>query len=209
MLRVYAPEVCRFRRPGQFVLVSVDNDYGERIPLTIADADEKEGSITLIFQRVGLTSTLLSELAVGDSLASVLGPLGQPTKIEKLGKVVCVGGGIGVAPMQPIAKALKEAGNEVICILGARNRELIILEDKIRSFADQVIVCTDDGSHAGVGHDPKNCGAKQANWSWHRTDDQMNFAPSSSSNWSAVIVCEYDHGDGTDVRWCGQRGWTD
>ncbi|NLG13441.1 MAG: sulfide/dihydroorotate dehydrogenase-like FAD/NAD-binding protein [Lentisphaerae bacterium] len=146
MLRVYAPEVCRFRRPGQFVLVSVDNDYGERIPLTIADADEKEGSITLIFQRVGLTTTLLSELAVGDSLASVLGPLGQPTKIEKLGKVVCVGGGIGVAPMRPIAKAFKEAGNEVICILGARNRDLIILEDKIRSFADQVIICTDDGS---------------------------------------------------------------
>lgn len=146
-LKISAPYVARERKAGQFVLVCVDNDYGERIPLTIADANPAEGWITLIIQKVGLTTTLLSELKPGEHLAAVLGPLGRPTRIAKLGRVVCVGGGIGVAPMHPIAKAFKEAGNHVTCILGARTRELIILEDEVRSFADDVIVCTDDGSY--------------------------------------------------------------
>lgn len=145
-MRVNAPLVAAERKAGQFVLVSVEKDYGERIPLTIADADAGEGWITLIFQKVGLTTTILSELEVGAKLAAVLGPLGRPTHVEKLGRVVCVGGGIGVAPMHPIAKAFKDAGNYVSCIIGARNSELIILEKEIRSFADDVVVCTDDGS---------------------------------------------------------------
>ena len=145
-MKVRAPFVAAQRKAGQFVLISLDKDYGERIPLTIADANPQEGSITLIFQSVGYTTGLLSQMNVGDKLAAVLGPLGHPTKIEKVGHVVCIGGGIGVAPMQPIAKAFKDAGSKVTCILGARSKDLILLEDKIRSFADDVIICTDDGS---------------------------------------------------------------
>ena len=145
-LRVSAPLIAAARKPGQFILLSVDEDYGERVPLTIADADAEEGSITLIFQKVGYTTTRLSQLEPGDALAVLLGPLGRPTEIEKVGRVVCVGGGIGVAPLNPIAKAMKDAGNHVTCIIGARNKELVIMEDLMRSYADEVIVCTDDGS---------------------------------------------------------------
>ncbi len=145
-MRLQAPLVATERKPGQFVLISLDEEYGERIPLTIADADIAEGSITIIFQKVGMTTMKLAEMAVGDKLAAVLGPLGRPTHVEKVGRVVCVGGGIGVAPMHPIAKAFKAAGNHLTCIIGARNRELVILEDELRAFADELIVCTDDGS---------------------------------------------------------------
>lgn len=146
-MRIHAPYIAAQRQPGQFILLSIDEDYGERIPLTIADSDLEEESITLIFQKVGYTTERLSSMEVGDHLAALLGPLGRPTHIEKVGKVVCIGGGIGVAPMQPIARAFKEAGNELICIAGARSKELVILEDKLRSFADDVIICTDDGSY--------------------------------------------------------------
>ena len=145
-MRIQAPLVATERKPGQFVLISLDEEYGERIPLTIADADVAEGSITIIFQKVGMTTMKLAAMAVGDKLAAVLGPLGRPTHVEKVGRVVCVGGGIGVAPMHPIAKAFKAAGNHLTCIIGARNRELVILEDELRAFADELIVCTDDGS---------------------------------------------------------------
>ncbi|NMA45677.1 MAG: sulfide/dihydroorotate dehydrogenase-like FAD/NAD-binding protein [Lentisphaerae bacterium] len=146
MMSINAPYIATERKPGQFILLSVDESYGERIPLTIADADPVAGSISIIFQKVGLTTTLLAGLEVGDRLAAVLGHLGQPTHITKVGTVVCVGGGIGVAPMRPIAKGFKDAGNRLICILGARNKDLLILEDEIRAFADEVIICTDDGS---------------------------------------------------------------
>ena len=146
-MRIAAPLIASQRKPGQFILLSVDDNYGERIPLTIADADTAEGSITIIFQKVGYTTGLLAGLEPGDSLAVLLGPLGRPTHIEKVGRVVCVGGGIGVAPMHPIAKAFKEAGSQLTCIVGARSKELVILEDRLRSFADEVIVCTDDGSY--------------------------------------------------------------
>lgn len=145
-MRVRAPLVASERKPGQFVLISLDEEYGERIPLTIADVDVDEGSITIIFQRVGMTTMQLAELEVGDALAAVLGPLGRPTNVEKVGRVVCVGGGIGVAPLHPIAKAFKAIGNHLTCIIGARNRDLVILEDEMRAIADELIVCTDDGS---------------------------------------------------------------
>ncbi|MBO4618479.1 MAG: sulfide/dihydroorotate dehydrogenase-like FAD/NAD-binding protein [Victivallales bacterium] len=150
-MRVYAPLVAAARKPGQFVLISVDEDYGERVPLTIADADASEGSITLVFQKVGYTTTKLSEFQVGDALAVVFGPLGRPTQIEKVGRVVCVGGGIGIAPLNPIAHALKNVGNHLTCILGGRTKSLVIMEDLMRSYADEVIVCTDDGSHGRKG----------------------------------------------------------
>lgn len=147
MMRLDAPHIARERLPGQFIILQLDNDYGERIPLTIADADPAEGSLTIIFQAVGKTTHNLADKAVGESVASVLGPLGQPTHIEKFGTVVCVGGGIGVAPLHPIVKGMKQAGNRVIVIVGARNRKLVILEEQMRALADEFIVCTDDGSY--------------------------------------------------------------
>ncbi|MBF0430486.1 MAG: sulfide/dihydroorotate dehydrogenase-like FAD/NAD-binding protein [Fibrobacteria bacterium] len=146
-LKVEAPLIAEERKPGQFIVLMLNSDYGERIPLTIADASEKEGTISLIFQAVGKTTIELSQLNEGDEIANLLGPLGAPTHIEKFGKVVCVGGGIGVAPLHPIAKGMKEAGNEVITIVGSRNKELLILEDEMKSIADELIVCTDDGSY--------------------------------------------------------------
>ena len=147
LMRVKAPLIAEERLPGQFIMLQLDTDYGERIPLTIADADTEEGSITLIFQVVGKTTTDLSKLDKGDGIDNLVGPLGQPTHIEKFGKVVCVGGGIGVAPLHPIAQALKKAGNHVTIIVGARTRELMILEREMRAIADEFVVCTDDGSY--------------------------------------------------------------
>jgi ferredoxin--NADP+ reductase len=146
-MRIAAPLIAHERRAGQFVIIQIDSHFGERIPLTIADADVAEGSITIIFQAVGRTTHLLAAKNVGDSVQHLLGPLGMPTHIETFGRVVCVGGGIGVAPMHPIAQAMKAAGNEVIIIMGARNRELLILEDEMRAIADELIICTDDGSY--------------------------------------------------------------
>ncbi len=145
-IRVRAPHIVAERKPGQFIILQVDHDFGARIPLTIADADPAEGSITLVVQTVGATTLKLSRLPVGAQVADLLGPLGRPTDIHKVGKVVCVGGGIGVAPLYPIAKAMKDAGNEVVVIIGARNESLVVFEKEMRAFADEVILCTDDGS---------------------------------------------------------------
>ena len=147
MIRVKAPLIAEARRPGQFVILQLDTNYGERIPLTIADADAGEGSITLIFQTVGKTTHTLADLNVGDPIQNLVGPLGRPTHIEKFGTVVCVGGGIGVAPLHPIVKGMKEAGNRLIVIMGARRKDLVILEENMRKLADEIVVCTDDGSY--------------------------------------------------------------
>ncbi len=150
-LRVEAPLIAAERRAGQFVIVQIDSDFGERIPLTIADADPAAGTITLIFQVVGNTTHRLADLAPGASIANVLGPLGTPTPVEKLGTVVCVGGGIGIAPLYPIAQAMKRAGNRVEAILGARTADLLVLEPEMTAVADAVVVCTDDGSRGRRG----------------------------------------------------------
>ncbi len=146
-MRLEVPLIARERRAGQFVILQIDSHFGERIPLTIADADAGEGSITIIFQTVGRTTHLLAAKEVGDQIAHVVGPLGQPTHIDQFGRVICVGGGIGVAPLHPIAQALKAAGNELVIIMGARTHELLILEDQMRALADELIICTDDGSY--------------------------------------------------------------
>ena len=146
MMRIRAPLLASERKAGQFLLVQIDDDFGERIPLTIADADAQEGWVMIIFQTVGRTTHQLALLEPGDQIANLLGPLGQPTHIENFGRVVCVGGGIGVAPLHPIACALKEAGNELVIITGARTRELLILQDRMEALADELMVCTDDGS---------------------------------------------------------------
>lgn len=150
-LRVKAPEIARNRKAGQFVLVQIDTNFGERIPLTIADANAEEGWIALVFQTVGATTHKLALKNVGDSIEAILGPLGRPTHIGKVGTVVCVGGGIGVAPLYPIVKAYKAAGNRVIAIIGARTKDLLIFESEMRAAADEVVVVTDDGSYGRKG----------------------------------------------------------
>lgn len=146
-IKVYAPLIAQERKAGQFILLSTEENYGERIPLTIADGNAQEGWISLIFQRVGKTTSTLAELPVGAKLGALVGPLGQPTHIEKFGHCVCVGGGIGVAPIHPIVQALKAAGNTITMIIGARTKELVILEKEMRALADELIICTDDGSY--------------------------------------------------------------
>lgn len=144
---IEAPLIAKERKAGQFVIIQKGGDFNERIPLTIADADPEKGTITIVFQAVGEGTHLLARMNVGDTIENVLGPLGSPTHIAKFGKVVCVGGGIGVAPLYPIAQAMKAAGNEVRCIIGARNKSLIIEEDKMREIDPDLIVVTDDGSY--------------------------------------------------------------
>lgn len=147
---VEAPLIARSRKAGHFVIVRV-GEKGERMPLTIADSDLKNGTITLVVQEVGLSSTRLCELSEGDYITDVVGPLGQATHIENFGTVVCAGGGVGVAPMLPIVRALKNAGNRVITVLAARTKELIILEKEMRESSDEVVIMTDDGSYGEKG----------------------------------------------------------
>ncbi len=143
---IEAPLIAEARAPGQFVIVGITNEYSERIPLTLAGVDTEKGTIRLVFQRLGKTTAEMADLNIGDSIANIAGPLGNPTHVEKVGTVVCVGGGIGNAPLLPIATAMKEAGNKVISIIGARNKDLLILEDAFTAVSDELIVVSDDGS---------------------------------------------------------------
>jgi ferredoxin--NADP+ reductase len=145
LYEIKAPRVAKKAQPGQFVIIRL-NETGERIPLTIADFSRENGAITLIVQEVGKSTMEMGQLEVGDSIENVVGPMGHPTEIKNYGKVVVVGGGVGIAPIFPIARALKQAGNQVISIIGARNKSLLFWEERIREFADELIVCTDDGS---------------------------------------------------------------
>ncbi len=147
---VEAPPIARSRKPGHFVIVRA-GEGGERIPLTIADADPAAGTITLVIQQIGVSTAKICALEPGDSLTDVVGPLGKATHIEKVGTVVCCGGGVGVAPLLPIIKAMKQAGNKVITVLAARTKELIILEEQVAPWSDEVIIMTDDGSYGNKG----------------------------------------------------------
>lgn len=149
-LIVEAPLIARSRRAGHFVIVRAD-EHGERIPLTIADADTKAGTITLVVQAVGKSSSKICAKEAGDSLHDVVGPLGQATHIERVGTVVCCGGGVGVAPLLPIIRAMKAAGNRVVSVLAGRSKDLIILEDEVRAASDEVVIMTDDGSYGSKG----------------------------------------------------------
>ncbi|MBI5966693.1 MAG: sulfide/dihydroorotate dehydrogenase-like FAD/NAD-binding protein [Deltaproteobacteria bacterium] len=148
--RIAAPEIARKRKPGQFIVLRI-NEEGERIPLTIADADPEAGIITIIFQEVGKSTVQLGTLKTGDSIADLIGPLGVPTHVEKIGTVVCIGGGIGIAPVYPIAKAMREGGNTVLSIIGARTKDLLILEEEMRKVSNALKVSTDDGSYGYHG----------------------------------------------------------
>ncbi|MBA4373270.1 MAG: ferredoxin-NADP reductase [Thermodesulfovibrio sp.] len=146
LMDIEAPHVARRAAAGQFIIVRID-EFGERIPLTIADFDRDRGTITIIFQELGKSTIQLGKMNAGDSVASFAGPLGHPTEIENFGTVICMGGGVGIAPIYPIARALKQAGNKVISIIGARNKSLLFWEEKMRAVSDELIICTDDGSH--------------------------------------------------------------
>ncbi|WP_244870343.1 sulfide/dihydroorotate dehydrogenase-like FAD/NAD-binding protein [Thermofilum adornatum] len=149
-IKVYNPRIAAKARAGQFVIVKVGEE-GERIPLTIADWDREKGLITIVFQEVGVSTYKLGRLGVGDVITDVLGPLGNPSEIEKFGTVVCVGGGVGIAAIYPMAKELKKAGNRVISIIGARNKDLLIYEEEMRRVSDELRITTDDGSKGRKG----------------------------------------------------------
>jgi ferredoxin/flavodoxin---NADP+ reductase len=150
LFKIEAPEVAKKAQPGQFVIVRID-EKGERIPLTFADWDADKGTVTIVFQEAGATTCRLARLNAGETVENFVGPLGVPTHIEKFGTVVCVGGGIGVAPITPIARALKLAGNKVISIMGARSKNLLFWEDKLRQASHELTVTTDDGTYGKKG----------------------------------------------------------
>ncbi|MFC1907810.1 sulfide/dihydroorotate dehydrogenase-like FAD/NAD-binding protein [Chloroflexota bacterium] len=150
LFKIAAPNVAKKAQAGQFVVIRID-EKGERIPLTIADWDREEGSITIVFMEVGTTTHKLAMLEVGSFIADFIGPLGLPTHIEKFGTVICVAGGFAVATIMPIARALRMKGNRVISIMGARSKDLIFWEDELCAVSDQLIVTTDDGSYARKG----------------------------------------------------------
>ncbi len=150
LLDIYAPQIAKKSQAGQFVIIQT-HEEGERIPLTLADWNTERGTITIVFQEVGKSTTLLGAFEEGDPIFSVVGPLGRPSHIENFGTVVCTGGGVGIAAVHPIARALKEAGNHVISIIGARNKELLIMEEQMRLASDELIITTDDGSYGFHG----------------------------------------------------------
>jgi ferredoxin--NADP+ reductase len=150
MNEISAPKIAAKARPGQFVILKA-TETGERIPLTMADTDPKKGTITVIYQVVGKSTALFRGMQVGEKYQDVIGPLGQPTHLEKLGKVACVGGGTGIAVLHPITRALKEIGNYVYAVIGARTKDLLILEDKMKAASHELKVCTDDGTYGHHG----------------------------------------------------------
>jgi ferredoxin--NADP+ reductase len=149
-LEIESPVIAKKRKAGHFVIIRI-GEKGERIPLTISQADVLKGTITLIIQKVGTTSHKLTSLNVDDEITDIVGPLGHATKIEKVGTVLCSGGGVGIAPLLPIVEAMHQAGNRIVSVLGARSKELIILEKEIRTVSDELIIMTDDGSYGQKG----------------------------------------------------------
>ncbi|MDR1756871.1 MAG: sulfide/dihydroorotate dehydrogenase-like FAD/NAD-binding protein [Culturomica sp.] len=149
-MEIEAPLIARARKPGNFVIVRV-GEKGERIPLTISAADPQKGTITLVVQKMGFSSTKIAHLEEGESLTDLVGPLGKPTHISKVGTVLACGGGVGVAPLLPIIRGFKEAGNRVVSIIAARTEELVILEEEVRKHSDEMLVMTDDGSYGRKG----------------------------------------------------------
>ena len=150
LMKLKAPHVVRNAKAGQFVVIRTDKE-GERIPLTIVDTDKKDETITIIFQEVGTTTKCLARFEKGDSVMDILGPLGKATHVEKIGKVICVGGGVGTAEIYPVAKAFREAGNEVTSIVGARSKDLLLLLNEMKATSDQFYIATDDGSFGKKG----------------------------------------------------------
>ncbi len=187
-LVVEAPDIARARKPGHFVIVRT-GEKGERIPLTIADADTVRGTITLVVQAVGESTRQMCALEAGDSLTDVVGPLGRATKIANVGTVVCCGGGVGVAPLLPIIKAMKEAGNRVISVLAARNKDLIILEDEVCRHSDEVIIMTDDGS---AGRKGLVTDGVESVIQREKVDEVVTIGPAIMMKFVALLTRKYD-----------------
>lgn len=187
-LVVEAPDIARARKPGHFVIVRT-GEKGERIPLTIADADTVRGTIALVVQAVGESTRQICALEAGDSLTDVVGPLGRATKIANVGTVVCCGGGVGVAPLLPIIKAMKEAGNRVISVLAARNKNLIILEDEVRRHSDEVIIMTDDGS---AGRKGLVTDGVESVIQREKVDEVVTIGPAIMMKFVALLTRKYD-----------------
>ncbi|MGD9928814.1 MAG: sulfide/dihydroorotate dehydrogenase-like FAD/NAD-binding protein [Mangrovibacterium sp.] len=187
-LVVHAPRIARARKPGHFIILRID-EKGERIPLTIAGADEKAGTITLVAQKVGVTSQRLCALQPGDEILDMVGPLGRATEIHKVGTVLACGGGVGVAPLLPIVEGFKKAGNRVISILAARSKDLIILEDEIRKWSDEVIIMTDDGSYGRKGL--VTAGAEEVILR-EKVDECVAIGPAVMMKFTALLTKKYD-----------------
>lgn len=187
-LTVEAPMIARSRRPGHFVIVRC-GEGGERIPLTISDADEKAGTIRLVIQDVGVSTHKITSLEPGDFLTDVVGPLGKATDIAYRGTVVCCGGGVGVAPLLPIVKAMKAAGNRVVSILAARNKDLIILEEEIAAHSDEVIIMTDDGSAGTKGLVTAGLEMVIAR---EKVDEVVAIGPAVMMKFVALTTAKYD-----------------
>ncbi len=187
-LVVEAPYIAKSRKAGHFVIVRIE-EKGERIPLTIAGADLEKGTITLIVQKVGVSSTKLCNMEVGDEICDVVGPLGHATHIEKLGTILASGGGVGVAPLLPIVEAYKKAGNRVITVLAAREKGLIILEDQIREHSDEVIIMTDDGSYGNKGLVTQ--GMEEV-INREKVDEVVTVGPAIMMKYVAVLTKKYE-----------------
>ena len=187
-LVVEAPRIAKSRRPGHFVIV-IDNAHGERIPLTIADADPEQGTITLVVQAVGDSTRAICAMNPGDEFHDVVGPLGRATQIRQGGTVVCCGGGVGVAPLFPIIKAMKAAGCRVISVLAARTKELIILEKEVREHSDEVIIMTDDGSYGRKGL--VTAGVEDVITREH-VDEVVTIGPAVMMKFVSLLTKKYD-----------------
>lgn len=187
-LTVHAPLIARSRRPGHFVIV-IPDAKGERIPLTIADADAEAGTISLVVQAVGDSTAKICSLEPGQFLHDVVGPLGRATKIERVGTVVCCGGGVGVAPLLPIIRAMKEAGNRVVSVLAARTRDLIILEPQVAEYSDEVIIMTDDGSYGRKGLVTQ--GVEEVLLR-EKVDEVVTIGPAIMMKFVALLTRKYD-----------------
>ncbi len=187
-LKVKAPRIAKSRKPGHFVMLRIDEN-GERIPLTIANANTADGTITLVAQKVGVTSRRLTEMKVGDKIKDLLGPLGKATHIEKVGTVLACGGGVGVAPLLPIVEGFKKAGNRVVTVIAARTKELIILEKEIRKWSDELIIMTDDGSYGEKGLVTQ--GAEQL-IKKEKIDECVTIGPAIMMKFTSLLTKKYN-----------------
>jgi ferredoxin--NADP+ reductase len=187
-LIIEAPEIARKRQAGHFVIVRI-GEKGERIPLTISSANPLEGTITLVVQKVGVTSHKLANLGINDHVTDVVGPLGHPTRIHKAGTILCAGGGVGIAPLLPIVEAMHEAGNKIISVLAARNKELVILEKEVAGYSDEIIIMTDDGSY---GHKGLITEGMEHVISSRKIDLAITIGPAVMMKYTALLTRKYN-----------------
>lgn len=186
-LVVHAPRIANSRKAGHFIILRID-EKGERIPLTIADADKKAGTITLVVQKAGVTSTKLCGMNPGDQILDLVGPLGKATEINHVGTVLACGGGVGIAPLLPIVESFKKAGNRVVSVLAARSKDLIILENEMRKWSDEVIILTDDGSYGTKGL--VTAGAEQVILR-EKVDECVAIGPAVMMKYTALVTKKY------------------